>query len=217
MTRLLRILLNAATVLSLLLCGATVGLWVRSASIRDTWMRLDFLPRTGERQNIKFSSDRGTLAWAVDRRTVRVSGGEVRVGVWRHYADPVTAGTFRLADELLESPTPLQRQGFIFHRGRQYRMEASGESPFVPRFVAAVPMWFLTATFAIAPAIGVYSYGRRKRRVARSLCPACGYDLRATPDRCPECGAAPPPRPTLPQPPAAVPPAEPARPGGAGG
>ena len=53
----------------------------------------------------------------------------------------------------------------------------------------AVPFWALILTIIAMPAGRV---ARRLRRRPAGRCRGCGYDLRATPDRCPECGAAPP-------------------------
>jgi hypothetical protein len=53
------------------------------------------------------------------------------------------------------------------------------------------PYWSLAIVLAILPAIRLQAMVRIRHRARRGLCPACGYDLRATPGRCPECGAVP--------------------------
>jgi len=55
----------------------------------------------------------------------------------------------------------------------------------------AAPYWSVVLLTAVAPVRWILSRTRRARRTRRGLCPACAYDLRATPGRCPECGAVP--------------------------
>jgi hypothetical protein len=52
-----------------------------------------------------------------------------------------------------------------------------------------IPYWFVAVVALLAPSIWVYCAARRPRMPG--LCPTCGYDLRVTPDRCPECGTVP--------------------------
>jgi hypothetical protein len=55
-------------------------------------------------------------------------------------------------------------------------------------FVSYRMLW-LTSTLLVGLLAGVIIKHRQKlARASYGLCYACGYDLRATPDRCPECG-----------------------------
>jgi len=53
-----------------------------------------------------------------------------------------------------------------------------------------LPMWLPLTLLAIAPAIRGYRLMLRFDRLRTGHCPSCGYDLRATPNLCPECGHA---------------------------
>jgi hypothetical protein len=57
-------------------------------------------------------------------------------------------------------------------------------------WVVTVPTWCVATATLVLPGVEVARRVRKRRRAAGATCAACGYDLCATPDRCPECGAA---------------------------
>lgn len=71
----------------------------------------------------------------------------------------------------------------------------AGASPNIPMtyWDVIVPLWLPAAFAAVLPvyALTIARTRRlREKRARAGLCVRCGYDLRATPGRCPECGTA---------------------------
>lgn len=66
--------------------------------------------------------------------------------------------------------------------------QASTQSGLKFMHILIVPSWFALPLFVTAPSVWAWQRIRAKWRPAAGCCPTCGYDLRATPDRCPECG-----------------------------
>ncbi|HET6249836.1 MAG TPA: hypothetical protein VFE47_19255 [Tepidisphaeraceae bacterium] len=60
------------------------------------------------------------------------------------------------------------------------------QSPFV---IVAFPHWLLAALASLLPLRSLLRLVRRRSRLCRGLCVPCGFDLRCSLVRCPECGA----------------------------
>jgi hypothetical protein len=59
-----------------------------------------------------------------------------------------------------------------------------------PYRVTGIPYAYLVLPAAILPGLWLVRRARRSARKSRGRCVSCGYDLRETPGRCPECGTA---------------------------
>ena len=155
---------NGRTVLSLVLCLATVAFYVRSHYFLETFGR-DF---SWGFVRVEAGAGWEGVCWMrMDPSWVRKYGFR-RVGVWEyqkmdHPAPPANIPTFA---------------GVSY-----YRTTFAGIGQY--RYVM-IEGWELAILFSVAP---VAWYGsRRLRRHRDGACSKCGYDLRATPERCPECG-----------------------------
>lgn len=188
-----RILVNGVFLLSLLACIVAVAMGVRSYWVNEHVARLDVERGTGLNAWRKVISHRGVIAWATEGPRMRVFHDPgFTPGVWMYHASP--AGERTLADGLLGKGNTLQQWGFIYHRWPQTELWNSGVAPFVADEVFGLPYWAVAAVFGAGPLWRFrrqFGYGRLRDRSRENLCRVCGYDLRATPERCPECGMIP--------------------------
>lgn len=81
---------------------------------------------------------------------------------------------------------PWERAGFQYHTSANFVPKRPGV--FDRRLL--VPFWFVLLIFGALPAYYAVTVHRTWRQRRPGFCLTCGYDLRATPDRCPECGTA---------------------------
>jgi len=152
--------------LSLGLCAAIIVLWERS------YRRCDVLiGEHGPRDRFEITSEFGVLVFEVEwpQRAMILPG-------WSYFENPLPR-RFGKRGTLL---------GFAAYEStaRHYVL-----LPPTVLWGATVPHWFVFVVTAIAPCTWIARRSLKRQRQANGHCQRCGYDLRATPERCPECGS----------------------------
>jgi hypothetical protein len=189
-----RHILNTLAVISLLLCAATVALWLRSLTGyygQALWSYDRWLPGGGAASDlVEFRSDRDLWVTLFSGRIgpprPDLSGGYY-INAQESGGHPRFAVRFFDADSL----TP-NRSGWPLRYSRSTQTATQGLDDARSVTVGA-SYWLVAGLLAICPVwvTGRVAVRERRRRLLRRAgrFRRCGYDLRATPDRCPECGA----------------------------
>ena len=186
-----RRLLSLAAVLSLLLSAATVALWVRSYPMLDYWAAWRFrwyavyscrgavwleMERQSKYTETEYGektsrslglSSRWRFAYGESGDTEYALGApfQLRLGEESKLGEVLGDGSDWDRDNLMPHATVVTRRSYV-----------------------QFPHWCAASLCLVLPVIQARSSLRRRRRISRGLCGRCGYDLRASPNRCPECG-----------------------------
>ena len=160
------------TVLSLTCMVLSLGMWVRSHFIVDTFET----ERGGVQLYVSSIYGRVLCAWGDNPRQPAPRDE------WLYRQSPIPE---QIRD--MWQPSIWKHLGF----------EARTGDPLPSRFLGTSGGWLrvrwplIVAMWGILPVLRIVREHRRKRaadRILHGRCPRCGYDVRATPHACPECG-----------------------------
>ena len=154
-----RRLFNLLCVVSLLMCLATMVIW--PLGYRSVF-RTDYQLRSG--QSLVFQMYRGDIFITLYQSLVSWPIPASRpYRQWRFLGFSIGSG---------------DKPGIIDH------LPPRGTNNYERVRTATIPCW---AVLVLSASLAAQRF-RRRRRPTPGHCTVCGYDLRASPDRCPECG-----------------------------
>jgi hypothetical protein len=182
-------LLSALIFASFTMLLFIVALGIRSYRVGDVWTVADNFYSATELRERQWGLGSGRVVILFQSRPTRFSLAEPRAMAELSEQRPsgihAKWNTHRPEDllDLGWGQTRWRRMGFAL----QHFKSSSASSVSSTTSVAA-PFWFLAMPFGIGPTLWVVAARRRRLSQQRGLCPNCYYDLRMTPQRCPECG-----------------------------
>jgi hypothetical protein len=177
---------------STLLLIAIAALWLRSHVVEPDALVWDRGP--------SWAPDARRAQWAIQSVNGQVVVGRLEYSPKRDAAWRLAVFSGETRDQLRyirphDALNWIPPQGFFEWLGFQWRRTVSGVfgnfsvlAPADELVYLAIPYWFLALLAAIGPALKWRAVARVRRVRRMGLCVNCGYDLRGSPDRCPECG-----------------------------
>lgn len=175
---------SAVTALLLVLCIRSF--WFASGGV---WR---FKPSTGEgvQREVSVRASRGRLEVGYSRAPRNLDLGQPGVDLSDSPVSVWEATRFKWQTSYLESRqqgswgsfTRYEFLGFGFISAYESDRQILSKKWKIP----LAPILLITAVF---PTVFLAKQRQHRIRLRKGLCTSCGYDLRSSPDRCPECGA----------------------------
>jgi hypothetical protein len=186
--RICRWVFNGLAAISLLLCITTASIAMRSIWRSDTFIASRF-------RQWELNTDCGIFSIRISTEYQANPAKAQNSGFPSEHTGPAIPFSSNWQFQFITMPAflPVRMIHILLGFGREqpWSFFLDGRTRCVENQGFKFPAWILVVAATILPALWTFTFLRNLRShrwSAGGRCTRCGYDLRVTPDRCPECG-----------------------------